>query len=191
MKIASFDIGIRNLAYCIIEVNEDEDDTDVLRCGIKDWKIISLCEEDEKCKKVGLQTLCTRMGEALDGDDEISLVDEVVLENQPVHMNPKMKSIQMMLFTYFVLRGVPKVACFSAKNKLKVYDGPPVECTLKSKYARTKKLGIAYCKYMIRNNNSLLEIFEAEKKKDDLADSCLQGLLYLLRAAKKSRVEII
>ena len=35
MKIISFDVGIKNLAYCILEVNEDE-----ARCKICDWDMI-------------------------------------------------------------------------------------------------------------------------------------------------------
>jgi len=188
MKIASFDIGIRNLAYCIIESSVSNGET--LSCEITDWKIIPLCEPEEKVKKISIQTLCTRLITKLDEQNTLLEVDRVVLENQPCYINPKMKSVQMMIFTYFYMKNLPHVALFSPRNKLNVYDGPEVECTLKSKYSRTKFLGIQYCKYMIQHS-ALLDFFESHKKKDDLADSFLQGLLYLQKQYGKDKIEII
>lgn len=41
-KILSFDVGIKNLAYCLIELNENE-------FIIKDWNIINLVDDRKKC----------------------------------------------------------------------------------------------------------------------------------------------
>lgn len=189
MRILSFDIGIRNLAYCLIEGHKN--DNGELICSILDWDIVNLCKKDEKVKKVSLQTLCSRMIEQLNAVKEIhESIDYVVLENQPVYMNPKMKSVQMMLFTYFIMKDGATVKMFSPRNKLNVYTGPSVECTLKSKYSRTKFLGIQYCKYMIRGC-AVSNFFDLHKKKDDLADSFLQGLLYLQKQLKPSAIQII
>lgn len=70
----------------------------------------------------------------------------------------------------------------NARNKLKAYKGPKVECDIKDRYKKTKFLGIEYCKYMI--NDSLqdeqwIQLFTNSKKKDDLADSYLQGIYVL------------
>lgn len=189
MRILSFDIGIRNLAYCLIDglINDDKQ----LECSVHDWDVVNLCEKDEKVKKVSLQTLCDRLISRLDAITEIhNDVDVVILENQPVYMNPKMKSVQIMLFTYFVMRDGVTVKMFSPRNKLNVYTGPPVECTLKSKYSRTKFLGIQYCKHMIKHC-AISEFFVQHKKKDDLADSFLQGVLYLQKQLKPSAIQII
>ena len=46
MKILSFDVGIKNLAYCLLEYNDSID--------IKEWDIINICREKHwvcKCKK--------------------------------------------------------------------------------------------------------------------------------------------
>lgn len=189
MRILSFDIGIRNLAYCLLDGNNN--DAGELLCSIIDWDIVNLCKKEEKVKKVSLQTLCSRMIEQLDAIPDIhENIDAVVLENQPVYMNPKMKSVQMMIFTYFIMKDGAAVQMFSPRNKLKVYTGPPVECALKSKYSRTKFLGIQYCKYMIKTC-AVLGFFERHKKKDDLADSFLQGVLYLQKQLKPSAIQII
>ena len=187
MKIASFDIGIRNLAFCILKTETNTKKSCL--CSICNWGILPLCEPTEKVKQISLQLICQRMCTQLNKQEDFDGVDMVVLENQPVYMNPKMKSVQMMLFTYFVMNGYD-VKMFSPRDKLSIYTGPEVECTLKSKYSRRKYLGIQYCSYILQNS-TLSEFFALHKKKDDLADSLLQGLLYLKRITKTNRIEII
>ena len=114
-----------------------------------------------------------------------------IIENQPVLKNPKMKSIQMMVYSYFNLIGVSNIILFSPRHKLDVYNGPDIECHLKSKYSKRKFLSIKYTKYMIQNNKEYLNIFNSIKKKDDLADSLLQGLCYLKKLHKFEIVEVI
>ena len=96
-NLISFDIGIRNLAYCIIQY-----DTESGTCNIQNWDIINLCYEGELVKKISLYNICSRLIDALNekGIDSDTIV---VIENQPVLTNPKMKSIQMMVFTYFIM----------------------------------------------------------------------------------------
>ncbi len=69
----------------------------------------------------------------------------------------------------------------NARNKLKAYNGPKIESDIKDKYKRTKYLAIEYCKYMIKNSTQdeqWINLFTNSKKKDDLADSYLQGIYY-------------
>ena len=72
-----------------------------------------------------------------------------------------------------------------ARNKLKAYKGPKVECEIKDKYKRTKYLGIEYCKWMISENGEVdqeyRDLLEESKKKDDLADAYLQGMYWLTK----------
>ena len=70
----------------------------------------------------------------------------------------------------------------NARNKLKAYKGPKVECDIKDKYKRTKYLGIKYCKHMISESDQedvWIKLFDTSKKKDDLADAYLQGMYVL------------
>jgi len=70
----------------------------------------------------------------------------------------------------------------NARNKLKVYNGPKISCDIKDKYKRNKFLAIEYCKEMIKNEEEeFIELYNNSKKKDDLADSYLQGIYYITK----------
>ena len=73
---------------------------------------------------------------------------------------------------------------FSPKHKLKCQgDYTQLETETiknKSKYQRTKKLGIIICRSKLDQQPEHFQIlFEKHKKKDDLADCFLQGLTYI------------
>jgi len=68
--------------------------------------------------------------------------------------NPTMKSIQMMLYSYYLIKGlhnkessIDDIILMSASNKLKVYNGETIECDKKSKYSKNKYLAIKHTQY--------------------------------------------
>jgi len=106
-------------------------------------------------------------------------IDSVIIENQISPIATRMKTIQGMLVQYFVMCpvNVKNVEFISASNKLK-------DCDIKdkSKYSDRKKLGIAKCLEKITTDyrfSDKLDYFNSHKKKDDLADSFLQGLWFI------------
>ena len=110
--------------------------------------------------------------------DEVC-IDSVIIENQISPIATRMKTIQGMLVQYFVMSpvNVKNVEFISASNKLKGCDIKD-----KTKYSDRKKLGISKCLETITNDyrfSDKLDYFNAHKKKDDLADSFLQGLWFL------------
>lgn len=225
MKILSFDIGVKNLAYCLIN-------SDGYR--IEDWGILNIsidpvCEHilkgDKRCDKTGTKMIdgslvCTshcklkkyegmKMKKAkkvdnymleqgknivnmMDKKNNFLDVDVVCIENQPALKNPTMKSIQMIIYSYFLIKGVSnsnskidKIEMINARNKLKAYDGDNIECDIKDKYKKTKFLGIKYCEKMIVDNEEkYIKMFNESKKKDDLADGYLQGVYYIKHVQK-------
>lgn len=188
--LLSFDIGIKNLAYCILKYNtEDNSDITIIK-----WNIIPLLDKNEKCKGFPLDELTKRMYEQLNKEFYSYDIDIVLLENQPVLKNPVMKSVQMILFSYFqyqkimLNREIKLIKFINAGNKLKVgrnfneinYNAEIN--AIKSKYTRNKKFAILYTNKILidrlkdsKNN----EYFNKHKKKDDLADAFLQAIYYI------------
>ena len=238
-KIISIDVGIKNLAYCIIERNDDNFE-------ILYWDIINILDDKidnlPKCGNFIKNKLCNKIAvSSIDNNDNVKYfcnkttcqkfliknypnikinklkkintksfslldlssilinkltllkdiilnVDEVIIENQPVLKNPTMKSIQIVLFSFFVEHGynskeslINNIHLFSARDKLKLYKGPVVDTSkIKNNYNKRKFLSIEYTKYYI-NDSKFNEFFLQNNKKDDLADSFIQGHYYLFK----------
>jgi hypothetical protein len=58
--------------------------------------------KNKKCTSIDPQILCQKMFQMLDSIEGFEHVNEVYIENQPTHINPTMKTISAMLFSYFV-----------------------------------------------------------------------------------------
>jgi len=218
MKILSFDVGIKNLAYCLLDTED---------LTIDDWNIINIsvdptCDHVNKgkcCDKTATKMtkdtgfkLCTshckikmykdkklrnvpkldnrmlslgnQIVKKLDEKKNFMNMDVVCIENQPALKNPTMKSVQMIIYSYFLMNGKAKdIQMINARNKLKVYTGPKVDCDITDKYKQNKFLAIKYCDYMIRENSHIdkkyHELYDDSKKKDDLSDAYLQGIYYI------------
>lgn len=229
MKILSFDVGIKNLSFCLLNNTVIEDwgilniciddicehcnsktgqrcDKSVkFRCkggGFSDNEYFHVCSAHKKLKQYSDKKFkgCPKkknpmldqgkcIVDKLQKKDNFLEVDLVVIENQPALKNPTMKSIQMMIYSYFLIQGISSkessikdIQMINARNKLKAYTGPKIECEIKDKYKKTKFLGIEYCKYMIQESNQVdqwIQLFTNSKKKDDLADAYLQGMYVL------------
>jgi hypothetical protein len=183
MKILSWDIGMYNLSYCIIERKETESG---MRDEIVDWNIVNLIE-DEEMKKNKIR-LFENIPRKLQEYPQLLDVDVVVIENQPSLKNPLMKSIQMIVYSYFLIVGkivgggkedeqyyIERIEFCSASNKLKNI------CKTKMNYNEKKKMAVEYTASYLKEkgDEKNSHFFASHKKKDDLADSLLQGLYYL------------
>lgn len=128
-----------------------------------------------------LQLLGTLLINKLKSKPNILKANTIVLENQPVLKNPTMKSIQMILYTYYLIekKGEYSISMISAKNKLKFdisNDKIKNIKKIKNKYQQNKKLAIEYCLHFLEKETDTkwLNYFkEYPNKKDDLADSYL------------------
>lgn len=266
--VASFDVGIKNLAYCIMTFCPSQPPSK--QFPIRDWGVIDLTQfvsfnpnlleeipisiadylsyssslkigelrslasnlslsplgtkatiiagirqklisrgipvpKSRKANTIPLIDLGKIMMEQLDSKPDLLLVDHVIIENQPVLKNPTMKSIQMMLYTYFLIRGmidvepdtsqkkIQMIQLVSPTKKLEVYEKDlhgdlSIREQLEAKYSKytlTKKLGIEYCQQMIKEADPhWISFFQSHQKKDDLADAFLQGAYFLKRRWK-------
>lgn len=97
--------------------------------------------------------------------------EKVVIENQ---LDRRMFAVQALIHMYFVREGIPIVKGVSASHKLSniltVEDATGT-------YRGRKKTGIIHTEQLM--NEDKRAFFRSHKKKDDLADSFLQGLWFL------------
>ena len=197
-----YDNCSRNATYILKEHNYKT------YCTIHQKQLIKTCPEIEtikmekkiKATHINLNHLSSVLFRELDKlpflqNKEIT---NVLLENQPVLKNPTMKSMQMFLYAYFILRcNIDNnldynVNCYSAnqKNKLvKLLDKNQQEIinnelkNIKSKYTRNKKESIRIVEFILKKSKNLeyVEWFKQHKKKDDLADSLLMNIHYIIK----------
>jgi len=160
MIILSFDIGIKNLAYCMIDTETND---------ILDWNILDCSGTNETLTVI----------KTLDEINYILEADIILLEKQP-SFNPKMRNISTALYVYFTLRiqheknALCKIMFYQPKYKL-MCSNTKIEHKTKNKYLQNKKLGIEHTRELIKTHQ---DFFEKHKKKDDLADCYLQAISY-------------
>ena len=246
MKIISIDVGIKNLAYCLLDLDNSNTSSSL---NILKWDSINLCEKEGQNKKIKNQCneckkkakyyfyidaenaeldhkmyVCSQHAKKIDNKQEIieeknitkeksankmdlvsiglaikkhfdthfsSVINEInhiVIENQISPIATRMKTIQGMIMQYFIMKNITSITFASAINKLKAFT-----IDKKTSYKDRKKLGIEVTKKILTllpllNTNS--DYFINHQKKDDLADSFLQGVWYLQSIKKLDTIKI-
>ena len=173
--ILSIDVGIKNLAMCMIDSETRE---------IKQWDVSGVPPESSH----GLyKSLCKH----LDERKWLSEATTILIEKQPPR-NKKMVSVQDFLHAYFIITNqTSETIIYDAKHKIPDVAGPG-----KAQYRKRKLTSIARCKEFIETgdvNKHWIPEFTKSKKKDDLADTVMQALSYINRrvaeAPKKKKSE--
>jgi len=202
MIYISFDIGIKNLALCILKKTD--------KIEVLDWRIIAIAESKKELK--GIDDISERVYNEMDiivgflKEANINMIDYVLIENQPSNLNGIMKTIQHIIYNYFNLikhwdKDVDNVVLVNASLKSKTHEYVP-EITYeesevkknaknfrRSKYVYNKKLSIDICQNYIKDNERLRDIFVNNKKKDDLSDACLQAVSYIRTNIKNESLD--
>lgn len=167
----SFDLGYKNLAWCVVEKEDNED------FRILEWRVDDIVEGFTKAKKPGIDKLTECMARHLQTMEPLTAgVTDVLIEIQPVgfhrRSNTAMKVLSHVIQAYYFQRGL-KVKFVSPKLKLGL-PGCPATKGLKAKerYALHKAFAIDKCRELVPEG--WRERFEAWKKKDDAADCLLQ-----------------
>jgi hypothetical protein len=119
--------------------------------------------------------------------DKEGTIDYIIIENQISPIANRMKTIQGMIVQYFIMRNdknIKQIIEFvSASCKLKDFAKEDAELIIEdqSKYSLRKKLGIQRCLEFLNDYKYIdwKDFFQENKKKDDLADSFLQGLWFI------------
>lgn len=170
-----------NIGWC--DDHFDNDFNDYIK---KKTKKIS-----QNSNKISLVALGKSMYHKLDQIPDFLVVDDVFVENQPTFMNPTMKSVSAILFSYFIMRGIHEkertgstisnISFCSPSNKIKVGGKKASDMIDKAAnnevYDITKDLGVQCCKALISDNQTYLDILNSHKKQDDMCDAFLQGFI--------------
>jgi len=103
--------------------------------------------------------------------------DMILIENQIGPLATRMKTIQGMITQYFIIKfPSADIKYVSSSNKLKLFTNE------KMSYREKKKFAIVKTEEILNTNNiptDWIDFFKKHKKKDDLADSLLQSIVYV------------
>ena len=205
----AFDVGIKHLSF-IEATTQDAVNSMLLDLDIKRWDIldISVTKEGYTISTKEFTLLSENMLRILKERFDPLQYDTVVIENQPVLKNPIMKSLQIVLYTYFAYSKVdttisnkPRIKFVNASNKLKpnaIISKEDIERVQLSipkaatAYANRKKLGVALTSHVlqkgvvVQNSSKWLAELQVSRKKDDLADAFLMVLNMLCQESQNS-----
>lgn len=161
--ILSIDVGIRNLAMCLIEAGTTK---------VREWDVSGIPPQHED----GVYPCMKRH---LDARPWVLDATTVLIEKQP-DKNRKMKSVENFLHAYFVIMGCKNTIIYDARHKI-----PDVAGAGKALYRKRKQTSIDRCRALLEEpgnvNAHWLDTFKQSKKKDDLADTVMQALSYINR----------
>lgn len=169
-----------------ITINETDKKNVILKTVI-DFLNKNIMEKTNKTSANSLDLVTIGISLKKEFDKILPLVNigQVIIENQIGPIANRMKMIQGMIAQYFIMCGIPAVTCVSSMNKLKAFTESQNKTDHtkgdknKNEYKDRKKLGIEITKGVIDNMKDWVPFFLAHKKKDDLADSFLQGIWFL------------
>ena len=160
---------------------------DLLKCimAFMETKILSSVAS-LKANDMDLIMIGNAMRKAFDTELKLHLatIDHIVIENQISPIANRMKTLQGMIAQYFIMHDKTNIVFVSAANKLKghttVDESGEITEIDTSNYAARKKEGInVTLKLLKEKHTEWLPHFNTHKKKDDLADSFLQGVWYM------------
>jgi hypothetical protein len=157
--LLSIDVGIKNLAMCLIDPKTKR---------IHNWEVDGV----PPLHKDGLYKCFNRH---LKERPWVLNADTVLIEKQP-DRNRGIKSVENFLHAYFIIND-KDVIIYDARFKIPDVAGPG-----RAKYLERKAASIARARAFINAtslNKEWVPLFDRHKKKDDLADTVMQALSFI------------
>ena len=179
MKILSFDVGMKNLAFILFDCNDNN-------LNIINWDIINLVDAKIKCKDINLIDIGKNINKLFHIYFKEQDFDKILIENQIGNNAIRMKCVQCMISQWFIDNNFNNIEYISSSHKLnfvaKMYDLKDIIKDLD--YKKKKKMAILIIKSLLKENKNnfdelYINFFNENKKKDDLSDCFLQGYYYI------------
>lgn len=165
MLLLSIDVGIKNLAMCLMDPGTKK---------IHEWEVAGVPPQSS----VGL---FKSLKKHMDARPWVRLAPGTVLIEKQPDKNKTIKSVEHFLHAYFLCQG-QDVIIWDARHKIPDVAGPG-----RAKYLERKKASIDRCRIFIEATNpQWVHDFDKHKKKDDLADTCMQALSFIDRQPSQS-----
>ena len=184
IQLLSFDIGIKNMAYCYAIIGDNNDNDNDNNLIIK-----TIDKIDLNCNKNNIQDII---------DNTIEFLDDLMIKLNIEDINDKliiliecqmtsiMRNIQTCINTYFKLLNKHlnfdiETVYVSPKHKLKIMDKFSDTIIASTKYKQNKMDAIFYTTHLLQTNyrnDAILAIINSNKKKDDLCDAILMCVYY-------------
>lgn len=139
---------------------------------------VTKLEKATSASDMDLVEIGRNMSKRLKASIDMREIDTVIIENQISPIANRMKCIQGMITQFFIEHGVYDIHFVSSSNKLKHFDVP------KKSYKERKSSGVQVMNDLLKQDKLIAwnTLFASHKKKDDLADSYLQGLWFVRHA---------
>lgn len=196
MRVLSFDVGTKNLAYCDTEVIEN-------KFTINSWAVLNCVPTELNVNETSLADLVPYFVKMI--QDNLCLwtlqYDYILIENQPMGGRGSARNLKTKVLSH-ILQGLlmpySKNPVQFVHPGLKLKDMPRPEG--KSSYRENKMFAIKKTLELLespecQSKDSLKIISQKKTKKDDLADSFLQGYYFALLVSNGSmeikKVELI
>ena len=163
MRVCSIDVGIRNLAYCVVERGGPEQKDIEIRA----WRLLGFAGKTMADTVHGLHSLLVEHAADFEG------CRDVLIERQ-AGLNKTMITISHALQMHFLDRR-RRVHFCDPRNKLKAFEGlQGPESLPKDRYACTKALSRFHVRNAVRDLPEWSAFLSENSKTDDLTVSCLQ-----------------
>lgn len=151
------------------------------------WEENPIPKKETSASQLDLVSIGRNLHQKLSQNPFVKTVTHVVIENQISPIANRMKTIQGMLAQIFIFHDIPVIEFVSSSNKLKDFVKASHETKdggkdgRKGVYKQHKSDAIVFCKQFLAQDfeTKWTEYFQTHGKKDDLADSFLQGIWYM------------
>jgi hypothetical protein len=168
-KILAIDVGIKNLAFCVLEDTHK----------IIEWKVIN----------IGGNDICKSIIKEFNNLYDIFQNSVVLIERQ---MTRKMTNIQCYIEMYFRMKDFKEVYIYSPVYKLHG-TGKENSGGGKKRYGKRKQAAIDLSKEWLEKNPQepwVDTLWKTTKKKDDLSDTLCMVISYIKKPIKNETLKI-